>query len=129
MLLEEMRGSVLKVRSKIIGWKKAPGLYLLGDMLEQILGLCKELGQKLDRFFTAFVPFLKEAKSDENVLLYLVENRHKLNSYLGEGRIEKILLPFEQLRTAIHEGYTRRKFIDFYTKIEPLIDAIEWQTA
>ena len=65
------------------------------------------------RLFDALVPFLFDVRFDENVLVYLIENKDKLNSLLGKRRIEDLLQNFfpaghDELRTVIHEGYTRR---------------------
>lgn len=130
-VLDEMRDDVLNVRSKMFGWKKMQ--VPLSQILEQLFELYADLYQKLCRFFSAISLFLKEARFDENVLIYLIENKDKLNSYLGMRRIEELLQSFfpaghAQLRTAIHEGYTRRGFTTFLSSIEPLIDAIEWET-
>lgn len=132
-LLEEMRNSVLKVKSKMLAWKKMPALHPLDQILAELFDLYSSLHQRLDRFFSALSPFLKEARSDENVLVYLIENKEKLNSYLGLRRIEELFVTFfpaghSQLRAAIIEGYTRRGFTSFLAKIEPLIEAIEWET-
>lgn len=133
IVMEEMRKSILIVKSKIMIWKKMPARYPLREMLDQLMELYLDLFQKMCRFFKALSPFLKEARSDENVLIYLIENKDKLNGYLGERRIEELLQSFfpaghDQLRAAIHEGYTRRGFTTFLTSIEPLIDAIQWET-
>lgn len=131
MILEEMRGSILKMKSKLIAWKKMPAP--LGQIQQDLFELYGILFQKLSRFFDALAAFLKEARCDENVLTYLIENKDKLNSYLGERRIEELLQSFfpaghAQLRATIIEGYTRRGFTAFLSKLEPLIDAIEWET-
>ena len=134
IIMEEMRKSILIVKSQIMVWKKMPARYPLKDMLEQLMELYSNLFHKLRRFFKALTPFLKEARSDENVLIYLIENKDKLNGYLGDRQIEELLQGFfpaghDQLRAAIHEGYTRRGFTSFLSSVEPLIDAVQWETA
>jgi hypothetical protein len=114
-------------------WKKTPALFPLFQMMEVLRELYSDLHQKLCRFFSALTPFLKEARCDENVLIYLIENKDKLNSFLGERQIEELLQRFfpeghAQMRAAIFEGFTRRGFTSFLTSVEPLIDAIEWET-
>lgn len=131
-ILEEMRRLVLKMRSRITGWKKM--LVPLDQILSLLFDLYADLYRKLCHFFTALTTYLKEARSDENVLIYLIENKDKLNRFLGDRRIEEMLQGFfpaghAQLRAAVIEGYTRRGFTAFLAKVEPLIDAIEWETA
>ena len=84
-------------------------------------------------FFSALVPFLQEARTDENVLIYLIEQAQILNRYLGERAIETILQSFfpeghEHLRTVIYEGFTRRGFTSFLAEKEPLIAALDWES-
>lgn len=131
MILEEMRSPILKMKSKLMAWKKTPAP--LGQIQQDLFDLYATLFQKLSRFFNALTPFLKEARSDENVLIYLIENKDKLNSFLGLRRIEELLQSFfpaghAQMRAAIIEGFTRRGFTTFLSSVEPLIDAIEWET-
>lgn len=133
IVMEEIRKSILIVKSQMMVWKKMPTRYPLREMLEQLTELYSDLLQKLRRFFKVLSPFLKEARSDENVLIYLIEHKNQLNGYLGERHIEELLQSFfpaghDQLRAAIHEGYTRRGFTAFLSSIEPLIDAIQWET-
>ncbi|HSX11802.1 MAG TPA: hypothetical protein VLF94_08820 [Chlamydiales bacterium] len=131
MILEELKAPVLKVKLHLTTWKKSPAP--LAQMQSELRELFSVLHGKLRRFFAAFSPYLREARSDENVLIYLIENKDNLNSYLGERCIEDMLQRFfpaghAQLRAAIIEGYTRRGFSTFLSKVEPLIDAIEWET-
>ena len=89
--------------------------------------------QRLCRFFKALTPFLREARSDENVLIYLIENKDALNKRLGEKQIEYLLQSFfpgghDQLRAFIHEGFTRRGFSSFLASVEPLVEKIRWET-
>ena len=84
-------------------------------------------------FFTALIPFLHEARRDENVLTYLIEHKDALNSLLGNREIERLLQSFfpaghAALRAAIYEGYAKRGFTSFFDSIEQIIDAIEWET-
>jgi len=131
MILEEMRNSIFKIKSKMVAWKKIS--VALSQVQTHFIELYDDLFQKLSRFFVSFCPFLKEARYDENVLIYLIENKDQFNEYLGLRRIEDLLQSFfpaghAQLRAAIHEGFTRRGFTTFLTNVEPLIDAIEWET-
>ena len=134
MILEEMRNSFLRIKSKLFIWKKMPALHPLDEILSQLLELYSDLHHKACRFFSALSVFLQEARSDENVLFLLLELRHRFNAHLGDRVIEQLLHRFfpaglSQLRAAICEGYTRRGFASFYAKAEPLIDALEWEAA
>jgi hypothetical protein len=131
MLLEEMMNTILQTRSKMIGWKKIPTLHPIDEILSFLLDFYDDLQQKIRCFFKAFSPFLQEARSDENVLIFLIENLAKFNAFLGPRCIEDLLNRFfpaghAQLRAVICEGYTRRGFASFFAKAEPLIDALEW---
>lgn len=129
--LEEIQYAIMKTRSKMILWKKqAPGLEELSIAFTE---LCNQLRKKFVSFFSSLATFLKEARTDENILLYLVEHRKEFNLYLNPKTIENLLSSFfpagyHELRATICEGYTRRGFSEFYAKQEPLLDALEWET-
>ncbi len=131
VLLEEMRNAVMKIRSKLIFWKKkAP---LREEIGAEFTELYKQLHKNLASFFSSLHSFLKESRTDENVLLYLVEHRKEFNLYLGEHAIENLLSGFfpsgpHELRAMICEGYTRRGFGAFFESQEPMLDALEWET-
>jgi len=134
MILEEMRNSILRIKSKMIGWKKMAAFHPFDEILLHLFELYSDLQFKLGRFFSALTHFLQEARSDENVLLYLIEHKHEFNSYLGTRTIEDLLYRFfpaghAQLRAVICEGYTRRGFSAIFADAEPLIDAIEWEAS
>lgn len=133
-ILDEMRKSIMLVKSKMAVWKKMKPPFPLNTVREEFSALHNFLIGKLHAFFVPLSLFLKESRSDENVLIQLIENREKLNGYLGEKCIEKLLMSFfpaghSQLRAVIHEGYTRRGFTKFLSNVEPLIDAIEWEAS
>src|SRR5262249_45259818 len=95
--------------------------------------LCRNLSNRLIEFYEALFPFFEEAKSDENVLFYLIENKDSLNRYLHPKKIEHLLAKLypagpTHLRAILCEGYTRRGFSAFYAQHEALIDSIEWTT-
>lgn len=134
MILEEMRNSFLRTKGKLLIWKKMPVLHPLDEILSYFLELYSDLHHKSCRFFNALTAYLQEARSDENVLFYLLEQREKLNSYLGNRVIEHLLIRFfpagiSQLRACLCEGYTRRGFASFFSKAEPLIEALEWEAS
>lgn len=131
MILEEMRNTILLLRSKLIGSQKTP---VSSDQLEKH---AKEtfqiLAQKLHAFFYGLIPYLQEARTDENVLIYLLEKKQMLNRFLGDRSIEKMLKKFfpagqPQLRAVICEGFTRRGFTSFLAEKESLIEELEWET-
>lgn len=132
MLLDEMRTSILDIKSKMLIWKKHFTPPPLDTILTQLMTLYGILQQKLGRFFCSFSSFLKEARSDENVLIYLIEKKEKFNAHLGPRSIEDLLVSFfpaglDQLRAAVFEGFTRRGFTQFLASVEPLIEALEWE--
>ena len=114
----------------MIAWKRNFTLHPLDSILAACLETYSELLEKMRRFFYSLIPNFHESSTDENVLMYLVENRDKFNSYLGDCAIQTLLKSFfptglSRLRTAICEGYTRRGFSAFYAEKEPLLDALE----
>lgn len=115
-VLEEMRGAVLKLCARKKGVQKSDWLCLL-DRLEE----------DFRRFFHALQKALFEARSDENVLVFLMENKASINQYLGEHTLENLLGHFfpegrDQLRAVLYEGFSRRGFSSFFNQVEPLID-------
>ena len=130
--LETMRRALILFKSKMGVWKKMTRGYPQEEMQEQLMQLHSSLSLGFCSYFTALIPFLKEARSDENVLTSLIENREKFNTYLGPKSVEMMLQSFfpagfDQLRAIIYEGYTRRGFDTFLSSIEPLIDQIQWE--
>lgn len=123
--LDDMRSSVLQCRST---------LFLKNiESLSCIPSFFSDFEQKISSFFFALFPFLNDAKTDENVLLKLIEHRQLFNSYLGSQAIEKLLKEFfpsghAHLRAIISEGLMRRGFASFLAEKESLIDAIEWES-
>lgn len=131
LILEEMRNAILKVKSRLLLWKKE--LHPLDRILIHLFDLYSELHMKLSSFFSALIPYLQEARTDENVLLYLIENKENFNCHLGESAIENLLKKFfpsgfSELRAAICEGFTRRGFSDIFIQKEPLLNAMEWES-
>jgi hypothetical protein len=127
-VLEEMRNVIMKVRSKWIFWKKrAPATSEIHLEFSDLYG---RLRSALTSFFSSLSNFLKESRTDENVLLYLIEHRKAFDLYLGHRIIENLLSGFfpggcHELRAAICEGYTRRGFALFYAEQESLLDDFE----
>jgi len=128
-LLDYMRDEILSLRAKLIAWKKkAPPTFVISIEIKQ---LSATLTQRLREFYDALYPFFEEARSDENVLFYLIEKRETLNSLLNPKKIEHLLSRLypngpAHLRAILCEGYTRRGFSEFYAQHETLIDSIEW---
>jgi hypothetical protein len=138
MILEEMRNALLSLKSKMIAWKRVrvcidEALAQCFDLYNELQSVYHTIHQNCRKLFSSLSPFLKEARFDENVLIFLIENKDKLNANLGAKRVEELLQSFfpaghSQLRAAIYEGYMRRGFTTFLSSIEPLINAIEWET-
>jgi len=131
VVLEEMRNAIMKVRSKLFFWKKVVPSH--SEIALEFSELHQKLRGQLASFFVSLHAFLKESRTDENVLLYLVEHRKEFNLYLGHKTIENLLNSFfpsgsHELRATICEGYTRRGFGTFYAQQEPILDALEWET-
>ena len=132
MILEEMRNAILRIKSRLTSWKKMPEKYPVEQVLAHLMALYSDLHQNFCQFFLALCPFLEEARSDENVLIYLIEQRFRLNQHLGLRTVEEFLQRLfpnghEQLRSTICDGYSRRGFASFFAKAQPLIDALEWE--
>jgi hypothetical protein len=127
--LNGMRDAVLSFRQKLLSWKrKFPEST---TMVSETNSLCKSLEEKLKCFYEALTSYFEEAKSDENVLFYLIEHRTQLNEVLYPKKVEDLLCYLypsgpAHLRAILCEGYTRRGFGEFYAKHEALIDSIEW---
>ncbi len=128
-LLDEMRDAALSFRALMISWKrKLPPSFILLTNMEHLHSV---LMQRLREFYDALYPFFAEAKSDENVLFYLIEYKDHLNRFLHPKKIETLLSRLYRsgpthLRAILCEGYTRRGFSDFYAQHESLIESIEW---
>lgn len=131
MILEDMRASILRIKSKLLVWKKA--LHPLDEVFIHLFDFYNELDQKFSAFFSALIPYLKESRTNENILFYLIENKEIFNRHLQPQSIENLLnnffpAGFHELRAAICEGFTRRGFSDFFAKKEDLINAVEWDS-
>jgi len=131
-ILQEMKALIVKVKSEMILWKRTKPFP--GQMSETFSTLYSHLRRKLTDFFKKLFPFFLAARSDENVLVYLIEHKEKLNAFLGMRQVEELLaLLFPEgpavLRKSIQEGYERRGFSSFFCTMEPLIDQIEWEPA
>lgn len=128
-LLNHMRDAVLSFRQRVAIWKrKAP---LFSTISIDLYQLCQLLTLRLKEFFQALLPFFEEAKSDENILFYLIEHRDAFNQIFSTKKIEDLLSQLyptgpAHLRAILCEGYTRRGFGEFHAKQEALIDSIEW---
>lgn len=130
--LEQMRALILHTKSKMVVWKKGKSRYCVSEMLDEWRTLSSALTEKLRLFFSGLIPFLKEARSDENVLVFLIERRASLNQWMGDQFVENLFKSFfpsghDQLRAVIYEGYTKRGFSTFLSTVEPLIEQIQWE--
>lgn len=119
MILEEIRQIFVKLRLKHLA---------LQTLSEEWIETAK---QKFCDFFLALHPFLQKAKKDENVLLYLIEQRQAFNFFLGSHAVEELLqslCPSGEgvLREMISNGFAQRGFSSFLATKEPLLEEIEW---
>jgi hypothetical protein len=128
-LLDHMRDAALCFRALTLSWKrKMPPSFILLTNMEHLHSV---LMQRLREFYDALYPFFAEAKSDENVLFFLIEHKAEFNRFLHPKKIETLLSRLypsgpTHLRAILCEGYTRRGFSDFYLQHESLIESIEW---
>jgi hypothetical protein len=130
-LLEHMRNTMLKIRSKLLIWKRT--MPPLEEVSAEIERHVQELFRRLQEFFEALFPYLEEARSDENVLFFLIEKKEIMNRFLYPQKVEHALARLypsgpAHLRAILCEGYTRRGFSEFYAQHESLIDSIDWVT-
>jgi len=130
-LLEGMRNTVIKIRSKWLVWEKRT--LIQNEIIVELSALQDDLRKKLLSVFSALYVFIHESYTDENVLLYLVENRLQFNHHVGPQTIERLLISFfptssQELRAVICAGYARRGFDSFYAKQKAILDTIkEWE--
>ncbi|MEN9654657.1 MAG: hypothetical protein RL235_769 [Chlamydiota bacterium] len=130
--LEEMRNLVLHMRAHCLKKGKVVLSVTRANLMRHFEEFLKTIKTRLKHFFAALVPFLQEARTDENVLIYLIEQKEQFNSRIGNRTIEELLRRFfpggqPVLRAVICEGFTRRGFTSFFTEKEPLIEALEWE--
>lgn len=128
--LDEMRIAILHFRTNLIASKKNSVFSMQTSKIT--LDFLHSFHNKIRSFFSALIPYLNEARTDENVLLRLIEQRETLNYHLGTHYIEHILQKFfpsghAHLRAIICEGFTRRGFTSFLSEKEHLIEEIEWE--
>lgn len=103
---------------------------LQDELLKLKIAQLEEKELPLYSFFFALIPFLFQSRTDENILLRLIENRERLNHKFGQNTVEKILLSFSPLgfthvKTIISEGLLRRGFRSFLAEKEHLLDTFE----
>ncbi len=102
------------------------------DIFEMILQELISCDHAVNSFFFSLIPFLKETRTDENILIYLIEQKEILNQYLQENTIEtlfQLLFPEGEsaMRAILHEGFTRRSFTQFLQTKEELIHSFNWK--
>lgn len=83
--------------------------------------------EQLRSFFNSLIPFFFQARTDENILIYLMEHKASLNRHLGPLTIDKMIQSFassnpDYLKTIISEGLTRRGFTSFLEEKEEMLD-------
>ncbi len=129
--LEEIRHFVSKVKSHFFIAKRQSSPRK--DLFETIHQALFSLHQTFQDLFSSLIPFLKEARTDENILLYLLEERNAFNQHLGIRMIEHLFQDFfptgkAHLYAVIYEGFTRRGFSAFLHTKEYLIEEFQWET-
>lgn len=129
--LDQIRDTILSFRAKILGWKKKSAYLLIPET--EIEWLTNQLRSLFIQFYDSLYPFFEEARSDENVLFFLIENIERLNEFLAPKKVQQMLACLypsgpTHLRAILCEGYTRRGFSEFYAKHEALINSIGWTT-
>lgn len=134
--LDRMQDVLLGVRSQLMAWKQS--LPSFDHVLDFVQDLCGKLRSCLFAFFHTLIPFFEEAKSDENVLFFLIEHKREINSILQSSTQEIRFHSLEQLfrhlypagpthlRTTLCDGYTRRGFAEFYVQHKTVIESVEW---
>lgn len=88
------------------------------------------LEESIAPFFSTLIPYIYQARTDENVLIKLLELRNDLNQKLGANTIDDLLLNLSPLgltyvKTIISEGLNRRGFTSFLAEKEHLFDRLE----
>lgn len=129
-LVEEMEQSIFRLRTKLVQAKKIP--LPSNQILIGLDTLYAFLEKKLLGYFSALTPYLQEARTDENVLIHLIEQKETFNHFLGPRVIEELLRRFfptgqPHLRAVICEGFTRRGFASFFAEKETIIEELEWE--
>lgn len=127
-LVEEMQQSIFRFRTKLVQAKKIP----MPSIPIALGTLYSFLEQKLLGYFSTLIPYLQEARTDENVLIHLIEQKQTFNHFLGPRAIEELLRQFfptgqPHLRAVICEGFTRRGFASFFAEKEAIIEELEWE--
>lgn len=123
--IDAMKRFMLELKLKILNSKSAAQE---GFPLNEF---CLDMKSLLRSFFFSLNPFLMEAKSDENVLLKLIEHKNVFN-FLEPQLVEKMLHSFfpsniAQLKAIICEGLTKRGFSFVFEESEKFIDEIQWE--
>jgi hypothetical protein len=122
-ILDELRISHLQCRSEILRPKIGKEI-----VWEKVLEFVKVWRKKLSSLFSAFIPLLHEARTDENVLLFLLEKKDLFNLYFGEKTIEYLLGKFfpygeDYWHAVLHEGFQRRNFSHFFESKKHLLQS------
>lgn len=120
-ILDAIRITLLQSRSDILQSKL--GQEIVWKKGKEFLKIWRK---KLSTLFSALTPFLREARTDENVLFFLLENKEIFNSYLGKKTIEQLLGKFfpqgeEYWHAVLHEGFHRRSFSKFFESKQHLL--------
>jgi hypothetical protein len=127
--VEEIKKWLMHSKSKIKLLKKSENQQ---EKIQQALvSLFEDFKNHLRHLFDSLFPFFDELQEDENLLFLLIEQKEKMNQYLGNQALEVLLSRlFPQgpaaFRAALYNGYAKRGFLEFYARNEELIAAIDW---
>lgn len=127
LLLEQMKETVCKTRPRFV---MTDSMEDFDELCQNLLESCKFLHSSLISFMTLLIPFLKTVKSDETVLMYLVEKKESLNKYLGNHWVEHLIRFFFSdhlplFHDTLKSGFLNRGFEAFYREKKELIQQVE----
>lgn len=127
--LEEILSLIHKVRCRFLAAHRLPLELSFFQSVDEKLSC---FYSAMQNFFSTIVPFLEESKTNENLLIYLLEHKNAFNQYLGERSIERLLRDFfplgrDHLHAVIYEGFTKRGFTAFLESKEHLIKELIWE--
>ena len=97
---------------------------------KDILPFFNRISERLICLFHRLLPHFSQLRSDENLLMYLVEKKDDFNHYLGAHSIERILCHLyprgiNELKHVIFQGYSKRGFSHIFMEKKSLIDDLE----
>jgi len=128
-LLEEMETTILQIKSTLTKHKKkAPKIEL---QPKDVRDSFRILDKQFIDFFFALVPYIHQSRTDENIIMYLLEKKEEINQLLAHPVIDELIFLFfpdgpSHLRVILYEGFTRRGFSSLLKEKESLINGLKW---